>query len=299
VLGTNVFGWTADEKASFAVLDAFVAEGFQCIDTADVYAKWAPGNSGGESETVIGNWLASRGRRDKVIIATKVGAEFAPDRKGLSADYIVRAVEASLRRLQTDYIDLYQSHHEDPNTPLEETMAAFGRLIEQGKVRAIGASNHSAATLRRALAASDALKAARYQVLQIEASLYERSKFAGELADLAAKEKLGVIAYYPLAGGFLTGKYRSEADLDKSKRGTGISKYFNDRGFRILAAMDRVASCNSAKLAQIAVAWLLCQPGITAPISSATSVAQLTDLIEGTRLKLSPDDLELLDNASA
>ncbi len=299
MFGGNVFGWTIDEATSFAVLDAFVAAGFNALDTADVYSKWAPGNTGGESETIIGNWLKRRGSRDKVVIATKVGMDMGAARKGLSASYIVRAAEDSLKRLQTDYIDLYQAHTDDAETPLEETLGAFARLIEQGKVRAIGASNYTAPRLKEALEISKRRGYPRYESLQPHYNLYERSSFEGEPERLCLEEKLGVIPYYALASGFLTGKYRSEADLGKSKRGAGIKKYLNPRGFRILAALDEVAARHEAAPAQIALAWLIARPSVTAPIASATSVAQLNELTKAAQLKLDRDAIALLDKASA
>jgi aryl-alcohol dehydrogenase-like predicted oxidoreductase len=299
VLGGNVFGWTIDEPTSFEVLDAFVAGGFNCIDTADAYSRWHPGNAGGESETTIGNWLSARGGRDRLVIATKVGAEMAPGKKGLSAARIVEGAEASLRRLKTDYIDLFQSHYEDPDTTAEETMEAYARLIQQGKVRAVGASNHSAAALRQALAASDRLGLPRYTTMQLELSLYERSKFTPELAEICRVEDLGVIVYFPLASGFLTGKYRTEADFGKSKRGGGMSKYLNARGLRILAALDEAAAAHSSKHAQIAIAWVSAQPGVTAPIASATSVGQLDELMQASRISLTSAELQAFDQAGA
>ncbi len=299
VFGGNVFGWTVDEKTSFAVLDAFVAAGFNAIDTADVYSKWAPGTKGGESETIIGNWLKRRGSRDKVVIATKVGMDMGAGRKGLSKAYIQKAVEDSLRRLQTDYIDLYQAHADDAETPLEETLGAFARLVEQGKVRAIGASNYTAPRLKEALETSNRLGYPRYESLQPLYNLYDRSSFEGELERLCIEEKLGVIPYYALASGFLTGKYRSEADLGKSKRGAGIKKYLNPRGFRILKVLDEVAARYRATPAQIALAWLMARPSVTAPIASATSVAQLHELTKAVQLRLDRDAITLLDQASA
>ncbi|HEX7968789.1 MAG TPA: aldo/keto reductase [Stellaceae bacterium] len=299
VFGGNVFGWTIDEPTSFAVLDAFVAAGFNAIDTADVYSKWAPGNKGGESETIIGNWLKRRGDRGQVIIATKVGMDMGAGRKGLSKAYILKAVEDSLKRLQTDYIDLYQAHADDPETPLEETLGAFAQLVKQGKVRAIGASNYTAPRLKEALETSKRLGYPRYESLQPLYNLYDRSAFEGELEQLCLEEKLGVIPYYSLASGFLTGKYRSEADLGKSKRGAGIKKYLNPRGLRILKALDEVAAKYKATPAQIALAWLIARPSVTAPIASATSVAQLNELTKAAQLKLNRDAIELLDKASA
>ena len=297
--GGNVFGWTVDEPTSFRLLDAFVAAGFNLIDTADVYSRWAPGNQGGESETILGNWLKQGGKRDRVVLATKVGMEMGPGKKGLSAAYIMRAVEDSLSRLQTDRIDLYQSHKDDPETPLEETLGAFGELIRQGKVRAIGASNYSAERLAEALRVSKENGLPAYQCLQPHYNLCERAGFEEALEPLCREAGLGVIPYYSLASGFLTGKYRSEADLAKSARGQGVKKYLNDRGLRILAALDEVAGRYASTPARVAIAWLLARPGVTAPIASATSVEQLDDLIEATRLELDGPAVELLDEASA
>jgi aryl-alcohol dehydrogenase-like predicted oxidoreductase len=295
--GGNVFGWTTDESTSFKLLDAFVASGLNLIDTADVYSRWIPGHRGGESETIIGNWLKSRGKRAQVIIATKVGVEMAPGEQGLSKAYILRAVERSLQRLQTEYIDLYQSHRDDESTPLEETLEAFGELIKQGKVRAIGASNYSAARLAAALRASAAGGYPRYESLQPHYNLYERTDFEGALADLCRREHLGVISYFSLASGFLTGKYRSQKDLEGRPRAYRTKEMLNPRGLRILAALDEVAESLRATPAQVALAWLVAR-GVTAPIASATSLEQLEELIGSTRLTLSREALDSLDAAS-
>ena len=297
--GGNVFGWTADETTSFRLLDAFVAAGFNLIDTADVYSRWAPGNQGGESETIIGKWLKRGGSREKVVIATKVGMEMGPKEVGLSKAYITKAVDRSLARLQTDYIDLYQSHKDDPETPLEETLGAFSDLIQQGKVRAIGASNYSADRLARALQVSKESGLAAYQCLQPHYNLAERALFEPELEELCVEADLGVIPYYSLAAGFLTGKYRSEVDLSKSPRGQGAKKYLNERGFGILKALDEVAARHGATPTQVALAWLAARPSITAPIASATSVEQLDDLVAGVTLELDNAAVALLDKASA
>jgi aryl-alcohol dehydrogenase-like predicted oxidoreductase len=297
--GGNVFGWTADEKTSFNLLDAYVDQGLDLIDTADVYSKWVPGNKGGESEIIIGNWLKKTGNRDKVIIATKVGKPMAEDKKGLSKAYITQAVEASLKRLQTDYIDLYQSHDDDKDTPLTETLAAYTDLIKQGKVRAIGASNFSADRLKEALQVSKENNLARYETLQPEYNLYDREGYENELEPVCRENDLGVITFYSLASGFLSGKYRSEADLSKSQRGGGIKKYLNDRGFEILSALDEVAAQYKTSPAAIAIAWVIARPGITAPIASATSVKQLQEIIQAVSLKLDGNAIELLNNASA
>jgi aryl-alcohol dehydrogenase-like predicted oxidoreductase len=298
VFGGNVFGWTADKETSFHLLDRFVGAGFETVDTADVYSVWKVGNSGGESETIIGEWMQSRGCRDRTIVITKVGMQMAPDRKGLSAAWIAREVEDSLRRLQSDYIDVYLSHKYDPDTPHEETLAAYQKLIAAGKVRAIGASNFDAAQLRAALDAADANGLPRYEVLQPEYNLYDRKNFDGALRDLAAAEGLGVITYYSLARGFLSGKYRSEADLGQSPRGGGIKAYLNERGFRILQALDDVAARHQAQPAEVALAWLMACPGVTAPIASATRLEQLESLIRSASLTLAPEDLVALETAS-
>lgn len=299
VLGGNVFGWTADAATSHRVLDAFVDAGFNAVDTADAYSSWVPGNVGGESETVIGDWLQKRGRRDDVLIFTKVGWDLGPDRKGLSARYITESVEGSLKRLKTDYVDLYQSHVDDADTSFEETLGAYARLIEQGKVRAIGASNIAAPRLRQALETSARLGLPRYESVQPPYNLYSRSEFEAELEPLCVEEQVGAICYFGLASGFLTGKYRSEADLAKSARGGGVKKYLNDRGLRILAALDEVSARLGATPAQTALAWLMARPGVTAPIASATSVEQLHDILGAARLELDADAVASLDAASA
>ncbi|HEY0333243.1 MAG TPA: aldo/keto reductase [Stenotrophomonas sp.] len=297
--GGNVFGWSADEATSFALLDAFVEAGFNLIDTADAYSAWVPGNQGGESEAIIGRWLKRGGKRDKVLIATKVGKW--KERPGLSPDNIAAAAEDSLRRLQTDVIDLYQAHEDDDAMPLEATLAAFGRLIEQGKVRAIGASNYSGARLRDALAVSAQYGLPRYETLQPEYNLYDRAGYERDLAPMVAEHGLSVIGYYSLASGFLTGKYRQPDDAAKSAvRGASVVKqYLNARGLRILAALDDIAAKHSASPTQVALAWVIAQPHVAAPIASATSVEQLQDLLAAARLALSADDLKQLDGASA
>jgi len=297
-LGGNVFGWTVDEATGFKLLDAFVDAGFNLIDTADVYPKWAPGRQGGESEELIGKWLERRGRRNDVVIATKVGWEFSPDRKGLSKEYILRSAEGSLRRLHTDYIDLYQSHKDDPETPLEETLGAYDQLIREGKVRAIGASNYSAERLRQALEASEKNGLPRYESLQPEYSLAERAGFESGLEQLCREKNLGVITYFSLASGFLTGKYRSEADLEKSARGQMVRKYMNERGKRILAALEEVARDLNSTPAQVAIAWLIARPSVTAPIASARTIEQLNDLVAATKLKLDSSAIDRLNKAS-
>lgn len=297
--GGNVFGWTADEPTSFRLLDAFVAAGANFIDTADVYSKWVPGHQGGESESILGRWLKTSGKRKQVIVATKVGMEMGPDKKGLSKAYILRAVEDSLRRLQIDCIDLYQAHVDDPATPLEETLEAFANLIKQGKVRAIGASNYSAERLTQALEISRKCGLPRYECLQPHYNLCERAEYETKLEPVCITHGLGVISYFSLAKGFLTGKYRAEADLSKSVRGQGVKAYLNERGFRILSALDQVAQEFRSTPARVALAWLIARPSITAPIASATTLAQLTDLIEATKLELNQPAIERLNQASA
>ncbi len=299
VFGANVFGWTADKKTSFALLDRFAEAGLNAIDTADVYSHWAPGNKGGESETILGEWMKARGNRQAMTVITKVGLPMGPDKKGLSARYIEEAVEASLKRLQTETIDLYLSHVPDEATPHEETLGAYQRLIAKGKIRWCGASNFDATKLAAALDASRAKGLPRYEVLQPEYNLYDRAAFDGPLRDLCIAEDIGVITYFSLAKGFLSGKYRSEADLGQSPRGGGVKAYLNPRGFRILAALDEVAARHGVKPADAALAWLVARPGVTAPIASATSLAQLESLIRAATLTLSGEDVAALDKASA
>jgi aryl-alcohol dehydrogenase-like predicted oxidoreductase len=298
VLGGNVFGWTVDEPTSFKILDTFISAGFNFIDTADMYSTWVHGNRGGESETIIGKWLKQSGKRDQVVIATKVGKPMGPGKRGLSKSYIHSAVEASLRRLQTDYIDLYQSHEDDPETPLEETLEAYEELIEQGKVRAIGASNYNADRFSEALQVSKQHRLPRYESLQPFYNLYDRTKFEGPLEQVCLKEGLGVISYYSLASGFLTGKYRTENDLSQSPRGARVKNYLNPRGFRILETLDRVAERYSSTPSKVAIAWLIARPSITAPIASATNLNQLKDLLESAKLKLDQPSIEELNQAS-
>lgn len=298
VFGTNVVGWTADEKTSFALFDAFVAEGFTAIDTADSYSRWVPGNDS-DSEKIIGRWLKARGNRDRVHIFTKVGSDLGQGKTDLSAQWIVEEVEASLKRLQTDYIDLYQSHWPDPTVSHEETLAAYGKLIDAGKVRWIGTSNYDETLLSDALSASRENGLPRYETLQNEYNLYSRARSEGMVRDLVLREGISLLPYYSLAAGFLTGKYRSEADLHKSPRGKGVAKYMDEKGFRILAALDEVARRTGAAHSEIALAWLIAQPGVAAPIASATSLAQLESLIRGARLTLGADELALLTAAGA
>jgi aryl-alcohol dehydrogenase-like predicted oxidoreductase len=301
VFGGNVFGWTADEKTSFTLLDAFVDLGLDCIDTADVYSRWVPGNKGGESETIIGNWLKRSGKRNQVVIATKCGSSMNPNDPGknLSKAYIIKAAEDSLRRLQVDHIDLYQSHYDAPGTPVQETLEAYEQLTKQGKVRAIGASNFSASRLEESLDVSSKLNLPGYVTLQPEYNLYDREGYEKELEPLCRENNVGVITYYSLASGFLSGKYRSEADLHQSKRGAGIKKYLNERGERILKALHHVAQNYDSTSAAVALAWVMARPGITAPIASATSVKQLQELAQSVHLNLSQSVIEELTNASA
>jgi aryl-alcohol dehydrogenase-like predicted oxidoreductase len=300
-LGGNVFGWTADEPTSFDVLDAYVAGGGNFIDTAEVYSAWVPGNSGGESETVIGNWLAARGNRDQVVVATKVGyaatADDAPGR--LSANNLRKGVEGSLRRLQTDHIDLYYAHQDDPGTDLDETLAGFAQMVDDGLVRAVAASNYTAPRLAEAIARGGTGRAT-YRVLQPHYNLAERGLFEGPLDDLCRQEGMAVLPYFSLARGFLTGKYRRDQLMPTSPRSTGVAASFmNDRGFGIIDALDTVADRTNATPAQVSLAWLMQRPGVVAPIASATSVEQLTELMGAADVSLNPEDVSLLDTASA
>ncbi len=298
--GGNVFGWTADEATSLSLLDAFVDAGFNLVDTADIYSRWVPGHAGGESETIIGRWIAARpSNRERIVLATKVGMDMGEGRVGLSPAHIRRSVEQSLRRLRTDHIDLYQSHEDDPGTPQQETLAAYAELIAQGKVRAIGASNFSAPRLAEALALSARHGLPRYETLQPHYNLCDRAGYEAELEPLCRREGLGVINYYGLARGFLTGKYRSEADLGKSPRGGGVKGYLNERGHRVLAALDALAQAHGSTPAQVALAWQMARPGLTAPIASATTVAQWHELAAAARLVLTPAQIARLDEASA
>ena len=297
MIGGNVFGWTADRRTSFRILDACLDAGLNAIDTADVYSAWAPGHRGGESETVIGDWMAERGVRARVVIATKVGMKMGSGREGLSPDWIVEEVDASLRRLRTDHIDLYQAHRDDPGTPLEDTLGVFARLIEQGKVGAIGASNYTAARLAEALRASKRLELPRFESLQPHYNLLERA-YERDLHPICRDENIGVIPYFALAAGFLTGKYRNEADLAKSARGAGVRKYLDARGDKVLAALDGVAARLSATPAEVAIAWLAARPGITAPIASATTPEQVATLARAAELTLDDDAIKSLDAAS-
>jgi len=298
-LGANVFGWTADEATSFALLDGHVAAGGNFIDTADVYSTWVPGHQGGESEAIIGKWMKARGNRKQLVIATKVGMEMGPGRKGLAPAYIRQSVDASLQRLQTDYIDLYQSHEDDPKTPFEETLSTYADLMRAGKVRAIGASNYGAERLGEALKTSKAKGLPAYQSLQPQYNLYDREGYEEKLEPLCVSSGLGVLSYFSLARGFLTGKYRSEADLSKSPRGGGIKRYLNERGTRILEALDQVAKQKQSTPARVALAWAMARPSITSAIASASTVAQLQDLIAATQLQLDAAAIEALNRASA
>ncbi|RAJ08923.1 aryl-alcohol dehydrogenase-like predicted oxidoreductase [Chitinophaga skermanii] len=299
VFGGNVFGWTIDEKTSFEVLDAFVEAGFNCIDTADAYSNWAPGNQGGESELIIGKWMKARANREQLVIATKVGSTIVRSKnKVLKKEYILKAVEDSLQRLQTDYIDLYQSHYDDVSTPVGETLEAYDILVKAGKVRVIGASNFSKERLEESIATSSQQGYPRYETLQPHYNLYDRQDFETNLAATCIAEEIGVITYYSLASGFLTGKYRTAADFSTT-RGAGIKDYLNDRGIAILQALDEVAARHHATPAQISLAWLIARPSITAPIASATSVAQVKDIVQSVQVHLSAEDIEKLNTASA
>ena len=294
VLGGNVFGWTADKATSFDILDAFIDAGFNAIDTANVYSRWIPGHTGGESETMIGEWFAAHGKRDKTLLITKVGMDMGEGGKGLKADYIVAACEASLKRLQTDHIDLYLSHAPDPDTPIEETLEGLQRLLDAGKVRAVGGSNYDGQGLEAALAAAGDGRA-RYEVLQPHYNLLVRDQYEGEREDVCVAEGLGVIPYFSLASGFLTGKYRTESDLKKSPRGSRMKSLLQGRGQCILTALDTVAARHNATPAQVALAWLMARPSITAPITSATSLSQLKEILSSADIALSPDDIATLD----
>lgn len=297
--GGNVFGWTIDEKKSFEILDAFTGAGFNFIDTADVYSRWVPGNEGGESEIIIGNWMKKQGNREKLIIATKVGSDMGSGKRDLSKKYILKAVEDSLKRLQTDYIDLYQTHWDDPTTPIEETLEAYAQLIKEGKVRHIGASNLTPERLKQSLDIAVANNLPAYQTFQPHYNLYEREVFENGLEPLCLGNNLGVLNYYSLASGFLTGKYRSEADLGKSQRGGGVAKYLDERGFKILDALDKIAAELNSTPATVALAWLINRPSVTAPIVSATSISQLDSIIKAPDLEITADQLHFLTSESA
>ncbi|HUH49230.1 MAG TPA: aldo/keto reductase [Mycoplana sp.] len=300
VFGGNVFGWTADEKTSLSMLDAFTDAGFNAIDTADVYSSWAPGNKGGESETIIGNWLKRSGRaRDSVVLITKVGSDMGQGHRDLSKKWILQEVEASLKRLQTDHIDLYLSHWPDERTPYEETLEAHAALVKAGKVRAFGASNLDAGQLQASFDAADKAGLPRYGALQPEYNLYDRAGFEGPLADLCQRETIGVITYFSLAKGFLSGKYRSLTDTKGKARGEGVAHYLDDKGMRILAALDKVSAETGATPAEIALAWLMAKRGVTAPIASATSLGQLESLVKSANLQLSTEQMGALDAAGA
>lgn len=296
--GGNVFGWTIDEKKSFEILDGFTGAGFNFIDTADVYSRWVPGNTGGESETIIGNWMKQKKNREDIILATKVASDMGNGKKGLSKKYILQAAEDSLKRLNTDYIDLYQTHFDDETTPIEETLEAYAQLIKEGKVRHIGASNLTPERLKESMDVAIEHNLPGYQTFQPHYNLYEREKFEGGLEPLCLGYGLGVLNYYSLASGFLTGKYRSEDDLDKSQRGGGVAKYLNDRGFKILAALDEVAKQLNSTPATVALAWLIHRPSVTAPIVSATSLKQLESIIQAPDLAITAHEIELLTQES-
>ncbi|NIG56220.1 aldo/keto reductase [Chitinophaga sp. Cy-1792] len=297
--GGNVFGWSADEKTSFALLDEFIAQGFNLVDTADVYSRWVPGNSGGESETIIGKWMKARGNREKVVVATKVGADFG-EGINVSKKYILKHVEDSLKRLQTDFIDLYQTHYDNEGTPVEETLEAYAQLVKEGKVRAIGASNMTAARLLASLRASESHGYPRYETFQPEYNLYDREKYEQQYADICVKADIAVINYYSLASGFLSGKYRNEGDVSKSSaRGKKALSYLNTRGLKILDALDTVSKKHATTPSAISLAWLLTRPAIAAPIASATNIEQLHELTSGVQLQLDKEDIDLLNRASA
>jgi aryl-alcohol dehydrogenase-like predicted oxidoreductase len=298
MFGGNVFGWTIDQEKSFELLDAFVEAGFNSIDTANCYSIWVDGNEGGESESIIGAWMKARGNRQDIILATKVGHDMRKRGRGLSKTHITKEVEASLQRLQTDYIDLYQAHRDDPNAPLEDVLETFDELIKAGKVRAIGASNYDATRLGEALEIAENNNLPHYRTLQPHYNLYKREKFEGEMQTLCRSRNIGVIPYFPLASGFLTGKYRSESDFSKSTRGGSMGKYLNERGLKILAALDTVANAYGTTPAAVALSWVMHQPSIIAPIASATDVSQLKDFSVATRLDLGDYALALLEEAS-
>lgn len=299
-VGGNVFGWTIDEAQSFKILDGLIGSGLNFIDTADVYSRWVPENQGGESEIILGKWMKSRKNRSQIILATKVGSAMDNSgKKDLSARYIKKGIEDSLRRLQTDYVDLYQSHYDDPGTAVEETLEAYQQLIREGKIRWIGASNFSPERLKEALETSKRLSLPKYQTFQPEYNLYQRESFEKELEKICLDNQLGVISYYALASGFLTGKYRAEADFGKSARGSGMKAYLNERGFKILKALDVVAEQYNATPASVALAWLTARPSVTAPIVSITNSAQLEELTKATMLRLDNEELSILDEASS
>lgn len=297
--GGNVFGWTVDQATAFRILDAFIDNGFNFIDTADVYSRWVPGNQGGDSESILGKWFATGGKRDRVVLATKVGYDMGAGRKGLAKSYVLRAVEDSIERLGTDHIDLYQSHVDDLETPFEETLEAYQQLIKEGKVRAIGASNYNAERLEQALEVSRQHNLPSYTCLQPLYNLYDRADYETALEGVCLRNNLGVIPYFALASGFLTGKYRAEADLAKYPRGGRVKKYLNERGMRILAALDQVSKSHNVQPGQVAIAWMMARPGITAPIASATTLQQLSELLAATRLKLEDAEIQILNQASA
>lgn len=299
MLGGNVFGWTLDEKASFRILDTALDLGLNFIDTADIYSYWGPGNSGGESETILGKWFVRTGKRSHVILATKLGKPMGEGKKGLSGRYMKQAVEDSLKRLQTDFIDLYQSHMDDPETPLEETMEAFTQLVKEGKVRVIGASNYSGRRLRESLDLSRKYQLESYQSIQPHYNLVERASYEKEISSVVKESGIGVIPYYSLASGFLSGKYRTLDDTRGKARGQGAAKYITPDGLAVLEVLDEIAEEYNSNPARVSLAWLIAQPGITAPIASATTESQLQDLVEATKLNLQPGSIEKLTSVSA
>lgn len=297
--GGNVFGWTLDEKQSFEILNGFTGAGFNFIDTADVYSRWKPGNSGGESETIIGKWMKEKKNRHEIILTTKVGSDMGDGKKGLKKDYILKAVEGSLKRLQTDYLDLYQTHFDDEATPVQETLEAYEKLVKDGKIRWIGTSNMSPERIKESLETSEKQNLPAYKTLQPHYNLYFRENYETNLEPIVKDFGLGVFTYYSLESGFLTGKYRSKEDLDKSPRGGGMEKYFNDRGMQILTALDKVSKENNATPAAVSLAWLIQHPTVTAPIVSATSLKQLDSIIQAPKLKLDNNTIEFLNAESA
>lgn len=299
VFGGNVFGWTADEPTSFRLLDAFTDAGFNGIDTSDNYTAWIPGNTGGDSERVIGKWLKQTGKRDKVVIATKVGGKFSEEKKGLKKAYILQSIEDSLTRLQTDHIDLYQTHYDDLETPIAETLEAYAEIVKSGKVRAIGTSNMTVERLAESINISKQKGFPVYQSLQPEYNLMEREKYETQYAPFVKEHNIGVIPYFALASGFLTGKYRSEKDLEGSSRTKYVARYLNEKGFKVLKALDEVAAQYNSKPGTIAIAWVMAQPGITAPIASASNMAQFDDLVAAAAVKLDAKALDLLNAVSA
>lgn len=297
--GGNVFGWTVDEKQSFKLLDAFIDAGFNFIDTADTYSWWVPGNKGVESETIIGKWMAERKNRDRIILSTKTGSQNNERPGNVSKEFIISSIEGSLRRLKTDYIDLYQTHFDDENTPVEETLAAYDQLVKEGKVRVIGTSNMAPERIRESLKVSETEGFPKYQTLQPLYNLMERESYEKELKDIVKENNMGVLSYYSLASGFLTGKYRSTDDLSKSQRGGGVKKYLDEKGIRVLEALDKISEKHDTTQASISLAWLMARPTITSPIVSVTSLKQMESIIKAPQLKLEKEDMDLLNSVSA